>query len=98
MPKAQGGRLRSAGKRRHVGAKLAEADASALAAEESFENSLTLAMNKRTSQASHAGVVQAILEVGNQRRAILVQLRTALVSGHDSEALRHARRLCGLAA
>jgi hypothetical protein len=47
---------------------------------------------------SISGVVNAILEVGNQRKALLGQLRSALDSGNDSEALGFARLLCGLPA
>jgi hypothetical protein len=43
-----------------------------------------------------SGVIDAILEVGQQRKALLVQLRAALQSGNDSGALELARQLCGL--
>jgi hypothetical protein len=49
-----------------------------------------------TAAANITGVVDAILEVGRQRQAVLEQLRAALQSGNDSEALRRARELCGL--
>ena len=42
------------------------------------------------------GAVDAILEVGRQRKVVLDQLRTALQSGDDSQALDLARQLCGL--
>ena len=42
------------------------------------------------------GAVDAILEVGRQRKAVLEQLRAALQSGNDLEALNLARQLCGL--
>jgi hypothetical protein len=42
------------------------------------------------------GVVDAILEVGRQRKAVLDQLRAALQSGDNSQALNLARQLCGL--
>jgi hypothetical protein len=42
------------------------------------------------------GAVDAILEVGRQRKAALEQLRAALQSGNDPEALKLARQLCGL--
>jgi hypothetical protein len=45
-----------------------------------------------------SGVVDAILEVGNQRKALLSRLRSALKSGSDTEALGFARQLCGLPA
>jgi hypothetical protein len=44
------------------------------------------------------GLVDAILEVSRQRKAILDQVRSALLSGNDAEALRFARKLCGLPA
>lgn len=43
-----------------------------------------------------SGVVDAILEVGRQRNLLLTQLRSALESGAEREALILARRLCGL--
>lgn len=45
---------------------------------------------------SVSGVVDAILEVGRQRNMLLAQLRTALESGNEKEALVLAGRLCGL--
>jgi len=42
------------------------------------------------------GVVEAILEIGHQRVTLLAQMRAALESGRDNEALVLARRLCGL--
>lgn len=48
------------------------------------------------SEPNTAGVVDAILEVGRQRGALLEQLRAALQSGDDPKALRLARTLCGL--
>ncbi len=41
-------------------------------------------------------VVDAFLAVGVQRKAVLDQMRAALVAGNDAEALRLARQLCGL--
>jgi hypothetical protein len=43
-----------------------------------------------------AGAVDAILEVGRQRKAVLKKLRAALQSGNDPQALNLARQLCGL--
>jgi hypothetical protein len=43
-----------------------------------------------------SGAVDAILEVGRQRKAVLDHLRAALQSGDDSQALDLARELCGL--
>ena len=45
---------------------------------------------------SISGLVDAILEVGRQRNLLLAELRTALESGREREALNVARRLCGL--
>lgn len=45
---------------------------------------------------SLSGVVDAILEVSRQRKALLNQLRSALQSGNNAEALQLARQLCGL--
>jgi len=43
-----------------------------------------------------SGVVDAILEVGRERNKLLAQLRAALESGKERDALNLARRLCGL--
>jgi hypothetical protein len=43
-----------------------------------------------------SGVVEAILEVGRQRKAILQRLRNALECGDTDNALKFARQLCGL--
>jgi len=43
-----------------------------------------------------AGVIEAILEVGRQRKAVLDRLRMALESGNNARALKLARQLCGL--
>jgi hypothetical protein len=45
---------------------------------------------------SVAGVVDAILDVSRQRKALLDQARSALLSGDDAAALRCTRLLCGL--
>ena len=45
---------------------------------------------------SVSGIVDAILDVGRQRNALLAQLRAALESGANRDALTLARRLCGL--
>jgi hypothetical protein len=50
----------------------------------------------KTVALSVPGLVDAILEVSRQRKIILDQVRSALLSGNDVEALRLARRLCGL--
>jgi hypothetical protein len=43
-----------------------------------------------------SGLVDAILEVGRQRKELLDQMRNALESGNREKALSCARRLCGL--
>lgn len=43
-----------------------------------------------------SGLVDAILGVGSERKALLDRLRSSLESGNDAEALRCARTLCGL--
>ena len=58
----------------------------------------TISSAKAFPQISLSGLVDAILEVGNQRKALLSRLRSALRSGSDSEALGFARQLCGLQA
>ena len=63
--------------------------------EEDIGNTISTAKTFR--QMSLTGVVDAILEVGNQRKAILGRLRSALVCGKDSEAIGFAKQLCGLA-
>jgi hypothetical protein len=45
---------------------------------------------------STLALVEAILEVGRKRKAILDRLRAALESGDNDRALELARELCGL--
>jgi hypothetical protein len=45
---------------------------------------------------SISGIVDTILEIGRQRNTLLSQLRIALESDKEKEALNLARRLCGL--
>lgn len=45
---------------------------------------------------SISGIMDAILEIGRQRSTLLADLRVALESGKEKEALNFARRLCGL--
>jgi len=47
-------------------------------------------------RSSVAGIVDAILAIGSQRKALLAHLRVALESGQEREALILSRRLCGL--
>jgi hypothetical protein len=49
-----------------------------------------------TQTISMSGIVDSILEVGRQRNSLLAQLRTALQSGQDDQALAVARQLCGM--
>lgn len=58
------------------------------------EHTVSMAMSR--PQLSISGVVDAILDVGNRRKALLGQLRSALLSSNDFEALGFARQLCGL--
>src|ERR1700722_434035 len=51
---------------------------------------------KGAAEGSLSGVVDAILEVGRERKSLLDQMRSALLSSNDAEALRFARQLCGL--
>lgn len=45
---------------------------------------------------SVSGIVDAILEIGRERSALLARLRIALESGQEREALMLSRRLCGI--
>lgn len=49
-----------------------------------------------TPEVSLSGLVDAIIEVGRQRKSVLDQMRSALMSANDAEALRFARQYCGL--
>lgn len=42
------------------------------------------------------GVIDAIMEVGAQRTALLGNMRRALMTGNEKQALSFARQLCGL--
>lgn len=41
-------------------------------------------------------ILDAAYEIARKRRAMLLELRNALLNGDDQAALRHARQLCGL--
>ena len=43
-----------------------------------------------------SGVLDAALEISRERRETLANLRSALESGNDNEALKLAKELCGL--
>ncbi|HUD57724.1 MAG TPA: hypothetical protein VMR02_21015 [Terracidiphilus sp.] len=47
-------------------------------------------------QASLSGIVDAIQKAGKERNALLQELRLALKTGKNAEALELARELCGL--
>jgi hypothetical protein len=53
-------------------------------------------MNIESNSSNMAGVVDAIREVGKQRKELLDQLRGALQSGNSEKALVLARQVCGL--
>ena len=54
------------------------------------------AVSKGAALTSTPGLVDAILEVGRQRKTVLDQLRCALESGDNERALVFARQLCGM--
>ncbi len=64
------------------------------ARQEAVDRTMEPAANAPTI--SMSGIVDAVLEVGKQRNALLSELRTALQSGQDDEALAVARQLCGM--
>ena len=55
-------------------------------------------MNGNNSEADGGlnGILDAALEIAQERRENLARLRTALENGNDPEALRLAKELCGL--
>jgi len=65
---------------------------------DSEEDGHTMCTTEPRPQMSISGVVDAILDVGNRRRDLLGQLRSALLSCNDFEALGFARQICGLTA
>jgi len=69
-----------------------------LAEEEAKEAVHTISAIPEVPEMSLSGVVDAIQEVGRQRKSLMDQLRSALLSGHDPAALGLARQLCGLPA
>lgn len=46
--------------------------------------------------ASLSGVVDAILEIGRQRAAVLAEMKTALERGDNQQVLVLCRQLCGV--
>jgi hypothetical protein len=68
---------------------------------DSIRSSSTKKIAAATVDSAHdghslSGIVDVILEVGQQRNALIAELRAALQSGKDGDALILARRLCGL--
>jgi hypothetical protein len=57
---------------------------------------VTMSQHESTGAGDLSGVVDAILDVGRQRKLLLDQMRNALESGNSEEALGFARKLCGL--
>jgi hypothetical protein len=45
---------------------------------------------------ANGGVVDVLIEIGQERARILAAMKEALVRGDDAEALEHARELTGL--
>lgn len=93
----QKSRLRIVSKRGHSSGASMEARSPALQPENDHSGS-AIPGHSAPLQRPHSGVIEAILKVGSERKLLLGELRSALVSGQDSEALGVARRLCGLAA
>jgi hypothetical protein len=48
------------------------------------------------NEANLKGILEVALQIAAKRREILTQLRAALESGRNQEALALARQLCGL--
>lgn len=55
-----------------------------------------MAITQKPEQANIANLVDAVVEVGRQRAALLRSLKAALQCGNNEEALRLSRELCGL--
>ena len=94
---ARGNQLTSI-KSHHSPAKLVRLNSVTAPEAEMEQTEPTFSMARDVRQMSRSGVLDAILEVSKQRTSLLGQLRSALLSGNDSEALGFARRLCGLPA
>jgi hypothetical protein len=45
---------------------------------------------------NHSGLLDALMEIGQERQKILVAMKEALLRGDDDEALERARELTGL--
>ena len=48
------------------------------------------------ASASKSALIEAALEIAQERREIMAKLRAALESGNDTRALELARELCGV--
>lgn len=57
---------------------------------------LLLSYSVLPPQPQVSGVVDAILKVSAHRRGLLLELKAALLSHQDNEALRLARKYCGI--
>jgi hypothetical protein len=57
---------------------------------------LLLSYSVLPPQPQVSGAVDAILKVSAQRRGLLLELKAALLSHQDNEALRLARKYCGI--
>jgi hypothetical protein len=55
------------------------------------------ATHHMNSEPNTTGIVDAVLDVGRQRRWLFEQLRAALESGDETKALSVAKVLCGVA-
>jgi hypothetical protein len=59
---------------------------------------LLLSYSVLPPQPQVSGAVDAILKVAGERKGLLLQLKAALLSHQDDEALRLARKYCGIEA
>lgn len=59
-------------------------------------NTVNEAGSSSASVDSMSGIVDAILEVGRQRHALLKKMRDAIKGGDKEQALNLASQLCGL--
>jgi len=57
---------------------------------------LLLSYSVLPPQPQVSGAVDAILKVAGERKGLLMQLKAALLSHQDEEALRLARKYCGI--
>ena len=57
---------------------------------------LSMGRSRANCESDMSGILDAILEVGRQRKMLLDQMRSALESGDGEKALVFARRLCGV--